>query len=307
MQQAKENPESPVSAPAPEARATRDPEGQGQIVLGATPIGNLSDASPRLREIMASAHLIAAEDTRNFHHLAQGLGVRPTGRVMSLHEHNETHKISEVLEAVHDGATVLVVSDAGMPAVSDPGFPLVAAALDEGLLVTAVPGPSAVLTALALSGLPTGRFTFEGFLPRKAGERRKRLQALESEERTMVFFEAPHRLAAFLQSLLEVFGAERQIAVARELTKKFEEVRRGSVPELLAWAQDGVRGEIAVVVSGAQAPAAGKPEDHVGQVQQLITAGTRMKQAVAEVAEARGLKKRELYEAVLAARQQGEK
>lgn len=275
----------------------------GQIVLGATPIGNLSDASPRLREIMASADVIAAEDTRNFHHLAQALGIRPMGRVMSLHEHNEQHKIAEVLEAVRAGSTVLVVSDAGMPAVSDPGFPLVAAALEEGLTVTAVPGPSAVLTALALSGLPAGRFTFEGFLPRKAGERRKRLAALADEERTMVFFEAPHRLAAFLSSVLEVFGPARPAAVARELTKKFEEVKRGTVEELLAWAENGVRGEIAVVVAGAEAAPLAAPEDHVAQVEQLVAGGTRMKQAVAEVAEAQGLKKRELYEAVLAERQ----
>lgn len=281
-------------------------ESHGQIVLGATPIGNLSDASPRLREIMAGADVVAAEDTRNFHHLAQALGVAVAGRVMSLHEHNEEHKIAEVLDAVRAGATVLVVSDAGMPAVSDPGFPLVAAALDEGLPVTAVPGPSAVLTALALSGLPTGRFTFEGFLPRKPGERRKRLTALAAEERTMVFFEAPHRLAAFLASVAEVFGPERQVAVARELTKKFEEVRRGAAGELLEWAEAGVRGEIAVVIAGAEPPAAQQPTDHVDRVEQLVASGTRLKEAVAEVAQAQGLKKRELYEAVLASRQNGE-
>ncbi|WP_431711361.1 16S rRNA (cytidine(1402)-2'-O)-methyltransferase [Glutamicibacter uratoxydans] len=281
-------------------------ENTGQIVLGATPIGNLSDASPRLREIMASADLVAAEDTRNFHHLAQALGVRPTGRVMSLHEHNEQHKISEVLDAVRGGATVLVVSDAGMPAVSDPGFPLVEAALAAGLLVTAVPGPSAVLTALALSGLPTGRFTFEGFLPRKAGERRRRLESLVSEERTMVFFESPHRLAAFLTSVAEVFGGERQVAVARELTKKFEEVKRGPVAEVLDWAAAGVRGEIAVVVAGTDEVNDAQPEDHVGQVEESVAAGIRLKEAVAQVAQKQGLKKRELYEAVLAQRQNGE-
>lgn len=281
-------------------------ENTGQIVLGATPIGNLSDASPRLREIMASADVIAAEDTRNFHHLAQALGIRPAGRVMSLHEHNEQHKISEVLDAVRTGATVLVVSDAGMPAVSDPGFPLVAAALDAGLLVTAVPGPSAVLTALALSGLPTGRFTFEGFLPRKAGERRKRLNSLLAEERTMIFFESPHRLAAFLTTVAEVFGPERPVAVARELTKKFEEVKRGPVAELIAWAEAGVRGEIAVVVAGAPAAEAEEAADHVEQVEELVSDGIRFKDAVAQVAQSQGLKKRELYEAVLAQRQNGE-
>ncbi len=279
-------------------------ENDGVIVLGATPIGNLSDASPRLREMMVTADVIAAEDTRNFHHLANALGLKITAKVMSLHEHNEAHKLAEVIELAKTGATILVVSDAGMPAVSDPGYPLVAAAMGEGIRVTAVPGPSAVLTALSLSGLPTGRFTFEGFLPRKAGERRKRLDALLAEERTMVFFEAPHRLDDFLEAAVEAFGADRQAAVARELTKKFEEVRRASLGELLQWAREGVRGEIVVVVAGAPEPEAATIEDLLPQVAQLVEAGTRMKQAVAEVAEKAGVKKRELYEAVLEQKQQ---
>lgn len=279
-------------------------ENDGVIVLGATPIGNLSDASPRLREMMVTADVIAAEDTRNFHHLANALGLKITAKVMSLHEHNEAHKLAEVIELAKTGATVLVVSDAGMPAVSDPGYPLVAAAMGEGIRVTAVPGPSAVLTALSLSGLPTGRFTFEGFLPRKAGERRKRLDALLAEERTMVFFEAPHRLDDFLEAAVEAFGTDRQAAVARELTKKFEEVRRASLGELLQWAREGVRGEIVVVVAGAPEPEAATIEDLLPQVAQLVEAGTRMKQAVAEVAEKAGVKKRELYEAVLEQKQQ---
>lgn len=280
---------------------------EGVIVLGATPIGNLSDASPRLREIMASADIIAAEDTRNFHHLAHALGIKITAKVMSLHEHNEAHKLSEVIDLAAEGATVLVVSDAGMPAVSDPGYPLVAAALSAGIRVTAVPGPSAVLTALALSGLPTGRFTFEGFLPRKAGERRKRLDSLLAEDRTMVFFEAPHRLNDFLDAAIEAFGPERQAAVARELTKKFEEVRRDSLAALRAWAEDGVRGEIVVVIHGAPEAEAASIEDLLPQVAALVEEGLRMKQAVAEVAEKSGVKKRELYEAVLAARHEAEK
>ncbi|GAB3620584.1 16S rRNA (cytidine(1402)-2'-O)-methyltransferase [Glutamicibacter endophyticus] len=278
-------------------------ESAGAIVLGATPIGNLADASPRLREIMATADVIAAEDTRNFHHLASALGVTVSGRVMSLHEHNEVAKREEVIDLAESGATVLVVSDAGMPAVSDPGYPLVAAAMERGVLVTAVPGPSAVLTALALSGLPTGRFTFEGFLPRKAGERRKRLQALATEQRTMVFFEAPHRVAEFLSAAAEEFGAGRLGAVARELTKKFEEVRRGQLGELSQWAAEGVRGEIVVVIAGAPEPEPEKAEDLIDLVQQRVAEGTRMKDAAAEVANAHGVKKRELYEAVLAARQ----
>ncbi|MEF9874189.1 MULTISPECIES: 16S rRNA (cytidine(1402)-2'-O)-methyltransferase [Micrococcaceae] len=282
-------------------------DNEGVIVLGATPIGNLSDASPRLREIMASADIIAAEDTRNFHHLAHALGIKITARVMSLHEHNEAHKLSEVIDLAAEGATVLVVSDAGMPAVSDPGYPLVAAALSAGIRVTAVPGPSAVLTALALSGLPTGRFTFEGFLPRKAGERRKRLDSLLAEDRTMVFFEAPHRLSDFLDAAIEAFGQDRQAAVARELTKKFEEVRRDSLANLRAWAEDGVRGEIVVVVHGAPEAEAASIEDLLPKVAALVEEGMRMKQAVAEVAEKFGVQKRELYEAVLAARHEAGK
>ncbi|MBM7767627.1 16S rRNA (cytidine(1402)-2'-O)-methyltransferase [Glutamicibacter nicotianae] len=282
-------------------------DNEGVIVLGATPIGNLSDASPRLREIMASADIIAAEDTRNFHHLAHALGIKITAKVMSLHEHNEAHKLSEVIDLATEGATVLVVSDAGMPAVSDPGYPLVAAALSAGIRVTAVPGPSAVLTALALSGLPTGRFTFEGFLPRKAGERRKRLDSLLAEDRTMVFFEAPHRLNDFLDAAIEAFGPDRQAAVARELTKKFEEVRRDSLAGLRAWAEDGVRGEIVVVIHGAPEAEAASIEDLLPKVAALVDEGMRMKQAVAEVAEKSGVKKRELYEAVLAARHEAEK
>lgn len=282
-------------------------DNEGVIVLGATPIGNLSDASPRLREIMASADIIAAEDTRNFHHLAHALGIKINAKVMSLHEHNEAHKLTEVLELATEGATVLVVSDAGMPAVSDPGYPLVAAAMSAGIRVTAVPGPSAVLTALALSGLPTGRFTFEGFLPRKTGERRKRLDSLLNEDRTMVFFEAPHRLNDFLDAAIEAFGPEREAAVARELTKKFEEVRRDSLSGLRAWAEDGVRGEIVVVVHGAPEAEAASIEDLLPKVASLVDEGVRMKQAVADVAEKFGAKKRELYEAVLASRHEAEK
>ncbi|WP_417935206.1 16S rRNA (cytidine(1402)-2'-O)-methyltransferase [Glutamicibacter halophytocola] len=282
-------------------------ENEGVIVLGATPIGNLSDASPRLREMMATADIIAAEDTRNFHHLAHALGIKITAKVMSLHEHNEAHKLSEVIVLAAQGATILVVSDAGMPAVSDPGYPLVAAALSAGIRVTAVPGPSAVLTALSLSGLPTGRFTFEGFLPRKAGERRKRLESLLAEERTMVFFEAPHRLGDFLEGAVEAFGENRQAAVARELTKKFEEVRRDSLGALKQWSEDGVRGEIVVVIHGAEEAEPATVDELLPKVAALVEQGTRMKQAVAEVAEKFGVKKRDLYEAVLAERHEADK
>lgn len=277
-------------------------EKSGQIVLAATPIGNLSDASPRLVELMKTADIVAAEDTRRFLHLAQGLGVRVPGRLISYHEHNETHRLAELLELVAGGATVLVVSDAGMPAVSDPGFKLVEAAVAAGVLVTAVPGPSAVLTALALSGLPTDRFTFEGFLPRKAGERAKRLEDLAAEQRTMVFFEAPHRLDAMIRALRDAFGADRPGAIARELTKMYEEVIRGTLGELLLWAEGEVRGEIAVVVGGAPAGEPARAVDHVAQVQQLMAEGLRLKEAVAAVAEKERISKRELYTAVLEAR-----
>ncbi|MFB0835232.1 16S rRNA (cytidine(1402)-2'-O)-methyltransferase [Arthrobacter halodurans] len=277
-------------------------EAPGRIVLAATPIGNLGDASPRLVELMETADLVAAEDTRRLLHLANALGVRVGGRMVSYHEHNEVARIDELLEHVRAGKTLLVVSDAGMPAVSDPGFRLVEAAVAAGLTVTAVPGPSAVLTALALSGLPTDRFTFEGFLPRKAGDRASRLAELGEERRTMVFFEAPHRLEPMLRALADAFGADRPAAVARELTKLHEEVRRGPLRELLLWAEGEVRGEIAVVVGGAPAGEAPRAENHVASVQALVDGGMRLKDAVGAVAERERVSKRELYAAVLAAR-----
>lgn len=277
--------------------------GPGRIVLAATPIGNTGDASARLIELLGTADIVAAEDTRRLHRLVQSLGVTVAGRVISYHEHNEATKTAELLEQVRAGKTLVMVTDAGMPAVSDPGFRLVEGAVAAGLTVTAVPGPSAVLTALALSGLPTDRFCFEGFLPRKAGERASRLADLAAERRTMVFFEAPHRLESMLRALRERFGAERRIAVCRELTKTYEEVIRGTVGELLLWAENNeVRGEIAVVVGGAPEKAPGAPEDHVAAVNELMAQGIRLKEAVAAVAEDVRVSKRELYSAVLAAR-----
>lgn len=278
------------------------PKAPGRIVLAATPIGNLGDASPRLIELMTTADLVAAEDTRRLLHLANALGVRVAGKMVSYHEHNEVARIVELLEHVRAGETLLVVSDAGMPAVSDPGFRLVEAAVAEGLTVTAVPGPSAVLTALALSGLPTDRFTFEGFLPRKAGERAARLAELGKEQRTMVFFEAPHRLEPMLRALAEAFGPERPAAVARELTKMHEEVLRGPLRQLLVWSEGEVRGEIAVVVGGAPAGEPARAVDHVARVQALVDGGMRLKDAVGAVAESERVSKRELYAAVLASR-----
>jgi 16S rRNA (cytidine1402-2'-O)-methyltransferase len=289
--------------PNPSTLPEPAPSTAGRIVLAATPIGNTGDASARLVELLGTADIVAAEDTRRLHRLVQSLGVTVAGRVISYHEHNEATRTAELLDQVRAGSTLLMVTDAGMPAVSDPGFRLVEGAIAAGLHITAVPGPSAVLTALALSGLPTDRFCFEGFLPRKAGERASRLADLAGERRTMVFFEAPHRLEAMLRALRERFGPDRPIAVCRELTKTYEEVIRGTIGELLQWAEDNeVRGEIAVVLGGAPEQAAGTPEDHVAAVNELVAQGIRLKEAVAAVAEDVRVSKRELYSAVLAAR-----
>lgn len=298
------NPETLPDSSLPDAgEPNSGTPGPGRIVLAATPIGNAGDASARLVELLATADIVAAEDTRRLHRLVQNLGVTVSGRVISYHEHNEAAKTTELLDAVRAGKTMVMVTDAGMPSVSDPGFRLVEGAVAAGLTVTAAPGPSAVLTALALSGLPTDRFCFEGFLPRKAGERASRLADLAAERRTMVFFEAPHRLEAMLRAMRERFGAERRIAICRELTKTYEEVIRGTVGELLLWAEaNEIRGEIAVVLGGAPEQAPGTPEDHVAAVNELVSQGIRLKEAVAAVAEDVRVSKRELYSAVLAAR-----
>lgn len=270
------------------------------IILAATPIGNLGDASTRLVEALSTATVIAAEDTRVTVHLMRALGIENRPRLIPLHEHNEVDKAGEIIELARE-ADVLVLSDAGMPAISDPGFALVSAAAAAGVTVTAIPGPSAVLTALALSGLPTDRFCFEGFLPRKSGDRRRVLSALEREPRTMVFFESPNRLAEALADVATVLGAGRRVAVVRELTKMFEEVKRGTAEELVEWASAGVKGEIVVVVEGAAAQTIDL-ETGVRQVQALVASGTRLKDAAAEVADATGLGKRDLYQGALAAR-----
>lgn len=267
------------------------------IILAATPIGNLGDASRRLVEVLGSATVVAAEDTRVAQRLLAGLGVQNRPRLIALHDHNERERAGELVELARDEDVVLL-SDAGMPTVSDPGFHLVEAAAAAGVGVTALPGPSAVLTALAVSGLPTDRFTFEGFLPRKHGERLSTLRAVASEPRTMVFFESPNRLAASLTDIAAVLGDDRRVVVCRELTKLYEEVRRGTATELAAWAADGVRGEIVVVVAGAPARAA-DPETALEQVLALVASGTRLKDAAAEVADATGLGKRDLYQAAL--------
>jgi 16S rRNA (cytidine1402-2'-O)-methyltransferase len=276
----------------------------GLLVLAGVPIGDAGDASARLGEVLAGADVLAAEDTRRLRRLTGELGVSPSGRVVSFFEGNERERIGELVGALTDGQTVVVVTDAGMPSVSDPGYRLVAAAVDAGVRVTAVPGPSAVLTALAVSGLPVDRFCFEGFLPRKAGERSRVLADLAAERRTMVFFEAPHRLAASLAAIADTFGADRRTAVCRELTKTYEEVRRGTAAELAAWADDGVRGEITIVVAGADtSKAEPTPAELAAEVAADEAAGTSRKQAIADVAKRLGLPKRTVYDAVVANRQ----
>ena len=273
------------------------------LVLAGTPIGNLADASPALREALATADVIAAEDTRRLRTLLAGLGLVIEARVVSYFDGNEASRVGELLAELEAGRVVVVVTDAGMPTVSDPGYRLVAAAIEQGLPISVVPGPSAVLVALALSGLPTDRFCFEGFLPRKPGERRRRLAALAGEERTMVFFEAPHRLAEFLADAGAALGAERRAAVSRELTKTFEETRRGTLAELAAWAAAGVRGEITVVVAGAVPVAADLPSAVV-DVLARIAAGEPLSSAVAGVAELSGVPRKALYQATLDARKE---
>jgi 16S rRNA (cytidine1402-2'-O)-methyltransferase len=271
------------------------------IILGGTPLGNLGDASPRLREVLESATVVACEDTRTTSKLLAALAIANRPRLIALHEHNESARVDELVTLAAD-TDLLVLSDAGMPTVSDPGFVLVRAAVDAGVRVTVIPGPSAVVTALALSGLPTDRFTFEGFLPRKSSDRRTAFAALEREPRTMVFFESPHRIAESLADARDTLGADRQGAVCRELTKMFEEVKRGTLAELAEWARDEVRGEIVVVVGGAPARASVTMPDALAEVARLTLSGIGLKEASAQVAELTGLSKRDLYQGALAAR-----
>ncbi|WP_336651901.1 MULTISPECIES: 16S rRNA (cytidine(1402)-2'-O)-methyltransferase [unclassified Leucobacter] len=270
------------------------------ILLAATPIGNLGDASLRLRETFEAATVIAAEDTRHTAQLLRLLGIENRPELLALHDHNEHEKAAALVERA-EAEDVVLVSDAGMPTVSDPGFRVVQLAAERGVAVSAIPGPSAVITALAVAGLPTDRFAFEGFLPRKSGERSRALAALAAERRTLVFFEAPTRLAASLADLAAEFGADRPAAVCRELTKLHEEVRRGTLAELADWAAEGVRGEIVVVVGGAPEVAV-SADTALAEVQQRVAEGERLKDATRSVAEATGLSARELYAAALDAR-----
>jgi 16S rRNA (cytidine1402-2'-O)-methyltransferase len=273
------------------------------LILAATPIGNLSDASARLIEHLGTSKFIAAEDTRTLLKLARGLGVKLDAKLFSLHEHNEAERVTQLLEiaATED---VLVVSDAGMPTVSDPGFVLVRAAIEAGIEVTVIPGPSAVLAALAISGLPTDRFSFEGFLPRKSGERRKLFQSLLLETRTMVFFESPHRIDDAIKDALSVFGESRQATVSRELTKKFEQTVRGALPELLEWSANPTKGELVLVIAGNSEASltTATLQELLLEVEEGRSSGLSLKQSVAKVAEKHSLSKSDLYQQVLDSR-----
>jgi len=275
----------------------------GRLLLGATPLGRPDDASPRLVEALRSADVVAAEDTRRVRTLAKALEVRITGRVVSLFDANEAARVPALLADIKAGATVVVVSDAGMPLISDPGYRLVVACVDAGLPVSCLPGPSAVTTALAVSGLPGEKFCFEGFAPRRSAARRAWLASLTGERRSCVFFESPRRLAGCLRDAVDELGGERRAVVCRELTKTHEEVRRGTLAELAGWAADGVLGEITVVLAGAtpQADMAAL----VAEVNRLAGEGMRVKDACAQVISdgAAAVSRRELYAAVLRSRE----
>ncbi|MGB7870464.1 MAG: 16S rRNA (cytidine(1402)-2'-O)-methyltransferase [Mycobacterium sp.] len=274
----------------------------GRLLLGATPLGQPSDASPRLIAALSSADVVAAEDTRRVRTLAKALDVRIGGNVVSFFDHVEASRVPELVDAISAGATVLVVSDAGMPLINDPGHRLVAACLDAGLPVQCLPGPSAVTTALAVSGLPSDKFCFEGFAPRKQSARKGWLASLAGERRTTVFFESPRRLPACLRDAVDQLGGDRRAAVCRELTKVHEEVVRGSLAELATWAADGVLGEITVVLAGAT-PRADLPT-LVAEVEALTESGMGVKDACAQVITATpgAPSRRELYDAVLRSR-----
>ena len=297
------HPAEPAQASSPTTLGGRGPQpyrqDPGSILLAATPIGDVRDASPRVVAALEGADIIAAEDTRRALALASCLGIKLGGRLIALHDHNEAEKAAGIVEAARGGARVVFVSDAGMPTVSDPGFRLACAAIDAGVPLSVLPGPSAPLVALALSGLPSDRFAFEGFLPRKDGEATRYLQDLATDPHTLIFFESPRRAAATLTRMAEVLGGDRRAALCRELTKDYEEVRRGTLGELAEGA-DNILGEVTIVVAGYERSA--RAEDHVGAVLALAAEGMRLKDAAAEVADATGARKNDLYKAALAAK-----
>jgi 16S rRNA (cytidine1402-2'-O)-methyltransferase len=271
------------------------------LILAATPLGNPGDASARLKLAISEATIIAAEDSRRFHRLCQDIDVVFTGRILSFFEGNEVDRTRELLAELKSGATVLVVSDAGMPTISDPGFRLMRDAIADGIDVCVIPGPSAVTMSIALSGLPTDRFSFEGFPPRTTGARLATFEKLRHEERTMVFFEAPHRLVDSVKDAVDVFGTDRKAAICREMTKRYEETIRGSLSELLTWANSNeVLGEITLVIAGAQPDSAQRTShEMVARVREFESAGMDRKSAIATVADEFGIAKRLVYAAVV--------
>ena len=297
------HPAEPAQASSPTTHGGRGPQpyrqDPGSILLAATPIGDVRDASPRVVEALQGADIVAAEDTRRALALASRLGIKLGGRLIALHDYNEAEKAAGIVESARGGARVVFVSDAGMPTVSDPGFRLARAAIDAGVPLSVLPGPSAPLVALALSGLPSDRFAFEGFLPRKDGEATRYLQDLATDPHTLIFFESPRRAATTLSRMAEVLGGDRRAALCRELTKDYEEVRRGTLGEL-AEGTDDVLGEVTIVVAGYERSA--RAEDHVGAVLALAAEGMRLNDAAAEVAAAPGARKNDLYQAALAAK-----
>jgi 16S rRNA (cytidine1402-2'-O)-methyltransferase len=271
------------------------------LVLAATPLGNPLDASQRLKDAITSAEIIAAEDSRRFHRLASDLGVIFSGRVISFFEGNETERTQEILTLLREGREVLVVTDAGMPTISDPGFRLMRDAIAENLPTLVIPGPSAPTMAIALSGLPTDRFTFEGFAPRAQGARRAFYEKLRFEERTMVIFEAPHRLVDSLEDAATIFGIERKAAICREMTKTYEETVRGSIADLQSWATNReILGEITLVFAGvAEGSEMKTADDAVARVREYEVAGMDRKAAIATVADEFDLPKKIVYAAVV--------
>ena len=293
----------------PMAYRDRGMKDSGTLIVAAAPLGQPADASPRLASALAAAGIIAAEDTRRALRLARELGVKISGRLVSYYDAVDQDRVAELLSAMEAGTDVLLIADAGMPGVSDPGYRLVGAAAEAGIAVTVLPGPSAVTAALAVSGLPTDRFCFEGFPPRSAGARQRRFAELAAEPRTIVFFESRRRVAATLAELAAAFGPDRQAVACRELTKTHEEIARGTLTELAAWAKQGVLGEITLVVAGARARTRPKPDEPgwaaslaaaVAEVAARQAAGMPRKQAIAAVAAESGLPKREIYNAVVA-------
>jgi 16S rRNA (cytidine1402-2'-O)-methyltransferase len=284
------------------AGATRVGAMSGRVILGGAPLGNAADAGARLIAALADTAIVAAEDTRRVRRLAADLDVAIAGRIVSFFEGNESARVPQLLAALHAGQDVLVITDAGMPSISDPGYRLVAAAVAEGIDVSVLPGPSAVTAALAVSGLAVDRFCFEGFLPRKGGDRRRALEALRDEPRTVVFFESPRRLAATLALAAEVLGTDRAAAVCRELSKTYEQVRRGSLAQLAQWSAAGeVRGEITVVLAGAPParPASVEPAELAAAVATLIAVGRSRKEAIASVTGRYGVAKRQVFDALV--------